>query len=194
MDKKIDDLKQYYLSAKPPMEIGEGYADVLNRIDKVTNRKIIPIYAYAGFAVFIIVIGIGAMILFPENGTVTAVKAVTQKTFKVFFAPSVTPIPSPSLNTLKEKIPSPTPTVKTTPSPTPNPQKTQEKSEEKNENTKKSETENQEVKGASDHEDPTDTPSQLQSEEHRNENSNNKSDNNSQDNSSENSKGKNKDD
>ncbi len=194
MDKKIEDLKQYYLSAKPPMEIGEGYADVLNRIDKVTNRKSIPIYAYAGFAVLLFVIGIGATILFPNNGTVTAVKAVTQKTLKVLFAPSVTPIPSPEIKTLKEKVPTPTPTAKTTPSPTPSSQRTQEKSGEKNENKKNSETKIQEVKGASDNSNPTVTPFQRQSEEHKNENSNEKSDNNNQDNSSENSKGKNKDD
>lgn len=193
MDKKIEDLKQYYLNEKPPIEIGEGYADVLNRIDRVTNRKIIPIYTYAGFAVFLFVIGIGAMILFPNNGTVTAVKAVTQNTFKILFAPSVTPIPSPEIKTLKEKIPTPTPTIKIGASPTPTLQSTKEKSEERNDNRKNSETKNQEVKGASDHADPTETPTQSKSEEHRNENSNDKSGNNNQDNSSEISKGKSKD-
>lgn len=194
MDKKIEDLKQYYLSAKPPMEIGEGYANVLHRIDKVANRKFIPIYAYSGFAVLLFVIGIGALILFPNNGTITAVKAVTQKTLKVLFAPSVTPIPAPDIKTLKEKVPTPTPTAKTTPSPTPTSHRAQEKSEEKNENKNSSETKTQEVKGVSDRSNSTVTPFQRQSEEHKNENSNDKSNNNNQDNSSENSKGKNRDD
>lgn len=193
MDKKIEDLKQYYLNEKPPMEIGEGYADVLNRIEKVDNqKKVIPMYAYAGFAIFLFAIGVGATILFfPNNKTVNAVKAATQNTFKAFFAPSITPIPSPSLESLNKKksstTPTPTTTINISPTPTFDNKKAEEKSEEKNESKKDFEQENQEVKGAKD-DNVTDsvTPVQSKSENHKkNENSDDDSDNSKRDSSGE---------
>lgn len=114
MDKRIEDFKRYYLETPPPMEAGEGFADVLLRIEKANPD---PIYKrpmlYIGLAVLLVAAVAASSFILPQNTVTNAVKAAKGMVIQKIFQSSPTPTPSANFELLNRK-----PTATTTPTPT----------------------------------------------------------------------------
>lgn len=197
MDKKIEDFKKYYLETKPPMEASSGFAEILIKLDQKKEKNLYQNrFLFAGILLAFMALVI-SILVFPQNPTVNAVKNAANYIMQSVLKPSVTPIPSPNINSIIEferDVPTITPSSKPTDTPQGKPSVApgiKISSEKRSENP----TDNDEkVKGVSDEHVPdfkssqgNENGSEGNAEDHRNENSIN----NPSSEKSENGKGKN---